>query len=77
MNVLQHTGNERNLFFKRDRADHYCRDCFLNSEVVHSLEFQKELENPYLISGKGRNSPATRIISKKRAVQSDYTSVLL
>ena len=30
MNVLQHTRNERNLFFKRDRADRYYRDCLLN-----------------------------------------------
>ena len=31
MNVLQHTRNERNLFFKRDRADRYYRDCLLKA----------------------------------------------
>lgn len=60
---------------KRDRADHYCRVCFLTSEVVNSLEFQKELENPYLISGKGRNSAATRIISKKNVLCKAITPV--
>ena len=31
MNVLQHTRNERNLYFKRDRADRYYRDCLLSN----------------------------------------------
>ena len=30
MIVLQHTRNERNLLFKRDRAEDYFRDCLKN-----------------------------------------------
>ena len=37
MNVLQHTRNERNLFFKRDRADRYYRDCLLIAEATNPV----------------------------------------
>ena len=37
MNVLQHTRNERNLFFKRDRADRYYRDCLLSNRCGKHL----------------------------------------
>ena len=41
MNVLQHTRNERNLFFKRDRADRFYRDCLLTVKISYSLHHHK------------------------------------
>ena len=43
MNVLQHTRNKRNLFFKPDRPDRNYRDRLLMSGAVEKLNTEKRL----------------------------------